>query len=386
MAPSMTVGLCWLLFGGTHVGLATRTVRGRLVARLGASGFIAFYSAVAVASFAALIGSFAALHDQGAPGLALGGAFRPALLGVVALGVVLAVAGVVPYPSSSYALFRTASRAEPRGLERITRHPFFVGAALLGLGHALVAARLVGTVFFAGLAAFALGGAWHQDRKLLAERGASHAAFMERTSIVPFAAILTGRQRLAPRELPVGALVLGIAAAWALRRVHPNILAHGGAYVVIAVVGGALLASLQAWQRAGLRTRSRVEQLLGPALVLIGVGHAVCTLILFPDGIAAIVGGGVAGAISLDSPGEAKAAFWFGLFAPALVFMGWLASHALVAGDRALLGLLAWFLVGTALVGIVVMPVSGFWAVLVVGLLMLRVATPRPCAVAERPL
>lgn len=241
-------------------------------------------------------------------------------------------------------------------------------------------------MFFAGLAAFALGGAWHQDRKLLAERGASHAAFMEGTSIVPFAAVLTGRRRLEPGDLPLGALLLGAGATWALRRVHPDILARGGAYVVIAVLGGALLATLQAWQRAKLRTCSRFEQLLGPALVLIGVGHAVCTLVLFPDGVATIVGRGVAGAITPDTPAEAQAAFWFGLFAPALVFMGWLASHALVAGDGVLLGLLAWFLVGTAVVGIVVMPVSGFWAVLAVGLLMLRVATPRPCNTVERPL
>ena len=39
MGPATTVGLAWLLFGGTHVGLATRTLRARLVARLGTNGF-----------------------------------------------------------------------------------------------------------------------------------------------------------------------------------------------------------------------------------------------------------------------------------------------------------------------------------------------------------
>src|SRR6185436_377692 len=32
MGPATTVGLAWLLFGGTHVGLSTRPVRTRLVA------------------------------------------------------------------------------------------------------------------------------------------------------------------------------------------------------------------------------------------------------------------------------------------------------------------------------------------------------------------
>jgi uncharacterized membrane protein len=386
MTPSTTVGLCWLLFGGTHVGLATRTLRARLVARLGTNGFLALYSAVAAATFAVLVGAYAALRDDAAPGIGLGGPWRWLLFGVVAVGMTLAVAGVVPYPASSYALFRTTSRAEPRGLERVTRHPFFVGTGLVGIGHALLAEHLVGTVFFAGLAVFSLAGARHQDRKLLAERGAGHAAFMAQTSSVPFAAIFAGRTRLTPRELPWGALALGVATTCALRAVHPDILARGGAWVVLAVIGGALLASIQSWQREAFRRRGALERSIGPALVAIGVGHAACTLLLFPDGIAAITARGVAGAITLESPREAHAAFWFGLFAPALVFMGWVASHALAVGDRTLLELLAWFLFTTAVVGVVVMPVSGFWAVLGVSLAMMRVATPRPCNAAERPL
>src|SRR5690349_21404728 len=148
MTPASTVGLLWLAFGGTHVGLAIRAVRTRVVARLGETGFTVVYSAVAAATFAALVGGYARLRDAGAPGIAATGSLRAAAIAIVAAGVVLAVAGLVPYPSSSYALFRTTSRTEPRGLERITRHPFFVGTAMLGIGHAIVATRLAGTVFF----------------------------------------------------------------------------------------------------------------------------------------------------------------------------------------------------------------------------------------------
>jgi len=63
---------------------------------------------------------------------------------------------------------RALQTAHPRAarVERVTRHPFFVGVALLASAHLLLATRLVGTVFFAGLAALAILGAWHQDRKL----------------------------------------------------------------------------------------------------------------------------------------------------------------------------------------------------------------------------
>jgi uncharacterized membrane protein len=386
MTPSSTVGLLWLVFAGTHIGLATPGLRGRLVARLGTTGFTLLYFVVASVSFTALVGTYAVLRDDGAPGLAAGATLRSVAIALIALGVILSVAGLLPYSGSSYAVFRTTSRLEPRGIERITRHPFFVGTAMLGAGHALVASRLVGVVFFGLLAIFSLGGAWLQDRKLVALRGSSHATFVARSSLVPFAAILAGRQRLVLRELGVVGPLLGIAAAWGLRSVHSHVFDHGGAYVVLAVVGGALVVSLQAWQREALRERSLLERLLGPALVLIGVGHGAAAFVLFPDGLAAIARDGVVGAISNGSSGDVKAAFWFALFTPALVFLGWVASHALVRDDHELLSLLAWFLVGTGMLGVVVMPVSGFWLVLAVGIAMSRVAPPRPCNVAERPL
>jgi len=252
MEPSVVVGVLWLLFGGTHIGLATRRVRGTIVARLGEHGFTAIFSLVASVSFAVLVGGYATVRGDGAAGIGLGGSapIRLALVVVIAAGVALALASLVYYPGSTYALFRTASRPEPRGLERITRHPFFVGVALLGVAHALLATRLVGMVFFSFLAVFALLGAHHQDAKLLAERGPSHASFLARSSTVPFAAILAGRQGLVLRELPFGALAGGVAAAWALRQVHSAILSHGGAYVIAGVVGGGFVAGLQSWRRA----------------------------------------------------------------------------------------------------------------------------------------
>ena len=51
MEPVVGVMLLWLVFGGTHVGLATRPVRGALVARLGDKGFGVLFSAVSVVSF-----------------------------------------------------------------------------------------------------------------------------------------------------------------------------------------------------------------------------------------------------------------------------------------------------------------------------------------------
>src|SRR3989442_15832401 len=70
MEPALVVAVLWMLFGGTHIGLATRRVRAALVARLGEGGFTALFSAVASVSFAAAIAYYAAPPPHRAPGLA----------------------------------------------------------------------------------------------------------------------------------------------------------------------------------------------------------------------------------------------------------------------------------------------------------------------------
>ena len=52
MQPALLVLAAWILFGGTHLLLASEPFRGRLVARFGERGFVHVFSAVAaVASY-----------------------------------------------------------------------------------------------------------------------------------------------------------------------------------------------------------------------------------------------------------------------------------------------------------------------------------------------
>lgn len=249
MTPATVVGFLWLLFGGSHVGLAA--VRARLVPRLGELGFTAFFYLVASASFAALVTYYAAHRFQGAPGLALGSipALRWSLMGVAALGIALNVPGLTTYPRLPSALFAQPIRPA-RGIEKITRHPFFAGTGLFALAHALLATRLVGFVFFGGLVLLVAVGAWHQDRKLLARRGAPYAEYLASTSAVPFAAVLSGRQRLTRRDLPIGTLALGLGLALALRQWHDRLFANRGAWIVGVFLVGGLVAGLNAWRRS----------------------------------------------------------------------------------------------------------------------------------------
>lgn len=82
------------------------------------------------------------------------------------------------------------------GVIRITRHPQFVGQVMWSAAHL----AMVGTTFTALTMALLVGhhyfACWNGDRRLLAEHGENFLKIKERTSVVPFQAIIEGRQIL----------------------------------------------------------------------------------------------------------------------------------------------------------------------------------------------
>jgi uncharacterized membrane protein len=354
MEPAMTIGVLWLAFAGTHIGLATVPVRRALVARLGEGGFTLLFYAVAAVSFSLAIHFYANHRFEGAAGLGLAGVpgLRAPLLVAAAAGVALAVAGVLVFSSSPMARFREGYGG-PRGLARITRHSFLVGVALAGAAHALLATRLVGTVFFTGLALFAVLGAWHQDRKLIAIRGRPYADYVAATSTLPFGAMLAGRGPSGAVELWATAapLAIGLAVTGALRTVHGAILEHGGAWVIGVFVGGAALLEIESWLRARRSAASRATSdaetsawrrralaTAGAVLVAhVGLVHEVVGAKLYPDGPAFF-----GGALGWNAAGVLGIALGIAMAAGALEFAAVplvpLATVAIAAGAVCVVG------------------------------------------------
>ena len=246
MEPAVVVLSLVGVFAATHIGLATNGIRGRLVGVLGERGFFGLYSLIASLTFWALIAYYAAHRFEGAAGLDAGGIALVRWLGMATVfaGVVIAVMGLAGYPRTPYALFGRAV-PPPWGVQRITRHPFFVGVALIGAAHVLLAPHLAGAVLMGGLAVVSIAGARHQDTKHLRRHGQAYAEYLGETSLLPFAAVLAGRQRVVWSELPLGAAALGVAAGLALRAVHDGLFAHGGLWIVVGVTAGGALATIQ---------------------------------------------------------------------------------------------------------------------------------------------
>src|SRR5438093_7546649 len=107
MASVLGLTALLLVFGGMHIGLATRRVRDGLVSRLGKPGFLALFSLVAAVSFSVLVHYYTVHRLDGPPALALGAvpALRWMLMAVMVAGIVLMAASLVVYPRSPMALF-----------------------------------------------------------------------------------------------------------------------------------------------------------------------------------------------------------------------------------------------------------------------------------------
>lgn len=107
------------------------------------------------------------------------------------------------------------------GIIRITRHPQMVGQVIWCIAHTL----WIGTTFTLltslGLILHHSFGVWHGDRRLSQRYGEQFAQVKERTSIIPFLAILQGRQTLEIREFFRPAYVGVALFIWGLAQIHP---------------------------------------------------------------------------------------------------------------------------------------------------------------------
>jgi uncharacterized membrane protein len=237
MTPAIVVSCAWLLFGGTHLLLAWLPLRERLVRRLGERGHAVVYTAVAALTLTLLAAAVARYGSEGARGPALS-AFAPArwaLAAIAFVGATLAAAGLMNYFRSPMAALRRApgrTLRSPSAVERITRHPFFVGLALTMGAHALLASTFASAVFFGGFVVMVLAGMPMQDRRLRAQHGEAYAAYLEATSALPVV-----RAPIAWRELFMPAV-----AGLAFTALHPLWRLGGGALFAALVALGGLYA------------------------------------------------------------------------------------------------------------------------------------------------
>ena len=119
--------------------------------------------------------------------------------------VLSAISFIFLYPAT-FNLLEVAAIQKPQvhlfetGIIRISRHPQMVGQVIWCIAHTL----WVGTTFTLltslGLVLHHLFAVWHGDRRLLARYGEAFETVKARTSVIPFLAVIQGRQTLKWQE------------------------------------------------------------------------------------------------------------------------------------------------------------------------------------------
>jgi uncharacterized membrane protein len=202
----LAAAILWVF---VHVGIAGTAVRASLAERFGEVGFRIGYSIVSVVSITLLVMAW-----QAAPVVPLW--FLPDwfrwVTALLMLPALLLFVGSVATPNPT-AVEGKLGELGPRGIQRITRHPMLWSFALWAGLHLLAKGNLAGVLFFGAFLVTSLVGMPSIDRKLAARQPELWARLAPGTSIIPFKAILGGRNQLVLAEIPMLVWIIG-AAGW----------------------------------------------------------------------------------------------------------------------------------------------------------------------------
>jgi len=195
--------LGWGCFAGTHLYMSHPPNREKLVAKVGGEkNFLALYSGVAFLTLVPMSAYYIATTKKFPPPQTQSKLLRGASTGLKTAALFTYLQSVsTPSPVGiSPEQISGAGPTAPdtdkvKGIVRITRHALFGSAALFGLGNALISRRLFDILFYGGFPVFWIIGSLHQDYSHQV-RGKHSKEFYEQTSVLPFQAILEGRNSL----------------------------------------------------------------------------------------------------------------------------------------------------------------------------------------------
>ena len=136
--------------------------------------------------------------------------------------ILTAISFLFLYPAT-YNLLEIPSVLKPQvrlygtGIMRITRHPQAIGQIIWCLAHTLWIGTSFTFITSIGLISHHLFAIWHGDRRLEIKFGEEFYKYKESTSIIPFVAVLDGRQQIKLNEflkLSQLGILIAIAVIW----------------------------------------------------------------------------------------------------------------------------------------------------------------------------
>lgn len=228
MTPELTAlvaaASAWVLL---HLGVAGSPLRRVIVARIREPGFRAMFSLLSLAGLVALIvtyrraAAYGVNFDLWVPTRAA--LWAPIVVMPVAL-LLLVGSLTTPNPTSVGMERALQAKAPARGLLRVTRHPMLWGFVLWAAAHAVANGDAASLVLFAAIAVPCLQGMFSIDRKRARRDPLGWQRYAAVTSIVPFAAILAGRNRFVAGEIGLWRAGLALLITAVMVALHPLVI------------------------------------------------------------------------------------------------------------------------------------------------------------------
>lgn len=205
-----------LFFFAIHLLVSGTALRGALVGVMGEGAYMGFFSLASGAGLAALIWGYGQARGAGAV------YWQPPAWGfhlqylLTLLAFLFVIVGLTtPNPTSVKQEGVLSKPDAVKGMLRITRHPFLWGVALWSAGHLMMNGDTPSIILFGTMLVLAILGTVSIDAKRRKALGETYTAFTAKTSNLPFAAILAGKQSLKLGEIGWWRIVLAIAL-WGL--------------------------------------------------------------------------------------------------------------------------------------------------------------------------
>lgn len=188
------------VFLAIHLLISGTAVRDAITNTIGERPYMGLFSLASIAVLVWLCWSYniaqAGSDDQRF--YSLGEGVRHAAIPVIALAFLLGVQGLFLSNPTRVQVGgnAVADPAAVHGVLRITRHPFLWGVVIWSGFHLAANGDEASVIFFGTFFVLALFGTFSIDAKRRRKMGAGWDAFAQRTSNVPFAAVIAGRNSL----------------------------------------------------------------------------------------------------------------------------------------------------------------------------------------------
>jgi uncharacterized membrane protein len=219
IAAAATFIAIHLFVSGTHL-------RDAIANAIGEGPYLGLFSLASIAAIVWLAMSYSAAQASADNAILYTASIgvRHLAIPVVAIAFLLGVPGLLlPNPTSVRQESAAAKAGTIKGVLRITRHPFLWGVAIWAAFHLGANGDEASVIFFGTFLVLALFGPFSIDAKRRRKLGEAWSGFASKTSNVPFAALIQGRNALKIAELFDWRLVVAVAAFAAILFSHARL-------------------------------------------------------------------------------------------------------------------------------------------------------------------